>query len=306
MIDCLRRDHYNADVEDEDDDQGEDANQATSDEDEYVYPDKPAWSVDPNHEHLAHHPQQQPVNDRLFKCDQCPQSFNHNHDLERHKRIHLAVRPFPCGHCNKSFSRKDALKVCIPLFTRCRNGINHASQRHILVKGCGKATATEGEKREGSHSPLERGSASTSAPEAKPHSEEAEDIHEQELLFEESIVTGNVIGENNDYNDGGQVAVQDAIQESRENSTEGINQDIRIQGSPNSTQMGTVEIENTDDSRVSSGILKGDRVLPIVTKHKLASGGTAEVYKIQVQETRHNQDSKDESQTVSGIIPPRS
>ncbi|KAK1145865.1 hypothetical protein N8T08_003811 [Aspergillus melleus] len=61
-----------------------------------------------------------PTNDRPFKCDECPQSFNRNHDLKRHKRIHLAVKPFPCTHCDKSFSRKDALK------------------RHILVKGCGK------------------------------------------------------------------------------------------------------------------------------------------------------------------------
>ncbi|KAJ5179991.1 Zinc finger C2H2 [Penicillium capsulatum] len=61
-----------------------------------------------------------PAADRPFKCDQCPQSFNRNHDLKRHKRIHLAVKPFPCAHCDKSFSRKDALK------------------RHILVKGCGK------------------------------------------------------------------------------------------------------------------------------------------------------------------------
>ncbi|PYI25964.1 hypothetical protein BP00DRAFT_467306, partial [Aspergillus indologenus CBS 114.80] len=61
-----------------------------------------------------------PANDRPFKCDQCPQSFNRNHDLKRHKRIHLSVKPFPCNHCDKSFSRKDALK------------------RHMLVKGCGK------------------------------------------------------------------------------------------------------------------------------------------------------------------------
>ena len=51
------------------------------------------------------------VNDRPFKCEQCPQSFNRNHDLKRHRRIHLAVKPFPCKHCDKSFSRKDALKV---------------------------------------------------------------------------------------------------------------------------------------------------------------------------------------------------
>lgn len=64
------------------------------------------------HMYGTHHPVQQTApNDRPFKCDQCPQSFNRNHDLKRHKRIHLAVKPFPCTHCDKSFSRKDALKV---------------------------------------------------------------------------------------------------------------------------------------------------------------------------------------------------
>ncbi|KAF4632605.1 hypothetical protein G7Y89_g5516 [Cudoniella acicularis] len=66
-------------------------------------------------------------NDRPFKYDQCPQSFNRNHDLNRHKRIHLAVKPFPCGHYEKNFSRKDALK------------------RHVLVKGCGKTTIDKSE-----------------------------------------------------------------------------------------------------------------------------------------------------------------
>ncbi|KAF9879362.1 hypothetical protein CkaCkLH20_02905 [Colletotrichum karsti] len=67
----------------------------------------------------AHGGQPNPQTERPFKCDQCPQSFNRNHDLKRHKRIHLAVKPFPCNFCDKSFSRKDALK------------------RHRLVKGCG-------------------------------------------------------------------------------------------------------------------------------------------------------------------------
>ncbi|KIX10330.1 uncharacterized protein Z518_01412 [Rhinocladiella mackenziei CBS 650.93] len=75
-------------------------------------------------------PQQPSAHDRPFKCDQCPQSFNRNHDLKRHKRIHLAVKPFPCTHCDKSFSRKDALK------------------RHILVKGCGSGSSTDGAPRE--------------------------------------------------------------------------------------------------------------------------------------------------------------
>ena len=43
---------------------------------------------------------------------------NRNHDLKRHKRIHLAVKPFGCDKCGKTFSRKDALR------------------RHWLVKGC--------------------------------------------------------------------------------------------------------------------------------------------------------------------------
>lgn len=75
--------------------------------------------------HFMGHPQhQQPAaNDRPFKCDQCPQSFNRNHDLKRHKRIHLAVKPFPCNHCDKSFSRKDALKVC-SCFDMCRHCIS--------------------------------------------------------------------------------------------------------------------------------------------------------------------------------------
>ncbi|KAF2257394.1 hypothetical protein BU26DRAFT_42967 [Trematosphaeria pertusa] len=87
--------------------------------------------------HFMGHPphQQQTANDRPFKCDQCPQSFNRNHDLKRHKRIHLAVKPFPCTHCDKSFSRKDALK------------------RHILVKGCGKVANSGDDAKRESHSP---------------------------------------------------------------------------------------------------------------------------------------------------------
>ncbi|KAM7205574.1 finger protein [Rhypophila sp. PSN 637] len=78
------------------------------------------------HGHHSYGGHSGPQTDRPFKCDECPQSFNRNHDLKRHKRIHLAVKPFPCVHCDKSFSRKDALK------------------RHKLVKGCGSKDAAEG------------------------------------------------------------------------------------------------------------------------------------------------------------------
>lgn len=59
-----------------------------------------------------------PLVDRPFKCDTCVQSFNRNHDLKRHKRIHLSVKPYGCEKCGKTFSRKDALR------------------RHWMVRGC--------------------------------------------------------------------------------------------------------------------------------------------------------------------------
>jgi uncharacterized Zn-finger protein len=43
-----------------------------------------------------------PLVERPFKCDQCVQSFNRNHDLKRHKRIHLSVKPYGCEKCGKT------------------------------------------------------------------------------------------------------------------------------------------------------------------------------------------------------------
>lgn len=60
--------------------------------------------------HRSHY-RRSPANERPFKCDQCPQSFNRNHDLKRHKSIHLPVKPHWCVYCNRKFSRKDALRV---------------------------------------------------------------------------------------------------------------------------------------------------------------------------------------------------
>lgn len=51
-----------------------------------------------------------PQDQRPFKCDQCSHAFQRNHDLKRHRRIHLAVKPYSCRSCEKRFTRKDALK----------------------------------------------------------------------------------------------------------------------------------------------------------------------------------------------------
>lgn len=48
--------------------------------------------------------------EKAFQCTQCSLSFRRNHDLKRHLKIHLPVRPYVCKFCSKGFNRKDALR----------------------------------------------------------------------------------------------------------------------------------------------------------------------------------------------------
>ncbi|KAJ7136689.1 hypothetical protein C8R44DRAFT_868812 [Mycena epipterygia] len=58
---------------------------------------------------------------RPYPCDVCALSFDRHHDLKRHKGTHVGERPYVCnGGCEKTFTRKDALK------------------RHQLSKECGR------------------------------------------------------------------------------------------------------------------------------------------------------------------------
>jgi uncharacterized Zn-finger protein len=47
---------------------------------------------------------------KKYHCDVCPKSFTRNHDLKRHYRKHLGVKPFVCTSCSKSFTRSDEYK----------------------------------------------------------------------------------------------------------------------------------------------------------------------------------------------------
>ncbi|KAK4948323.1 hypothetical protein LTR10_012857 [Elasticomyces elasticus] len=76
------------------------------------------------------------ASDRKFRCDQCSQSFYRILDLKKHKRVHF-VRDFPCRHCDKSFSSRDARK------------------RHVFVERCGR-DASETDSEQGTSSEQEQ------------------------------------------------------------------------------------------------------------------------------------------------------
>ncbi|RKO93995.1 hypothetical protein BDK51DRAFT_11832, partial [Blyttiomyces helicus] len=44
-----------------------------------------------------------------YMCGICATPFSRKHDLKRHTRLHLGIRPFVCLVCDKAFSRQDAL-----------------------------------------------------------------------------------------------------------------------------------------------------------------------------------------------------
>ncbi|KAJ3383106.1 hypothetical protein HDU92_004394, partial [Lobulomyces angularis] len=63
-----------------------------------------------------HSPQQIRFQNKLlncqyqFSCPLCCSVFKRSHDLKRHAKKHLNIRPYVCTGCFKGFTRSDALK----------------------------------------------------------------------------------------------------------------------------------------------------------------------------------------------------
>ncbi|KAG8936282.1 hypothetical protein FRC02_003218 [Tulasnella sp. 418] len=57
--------------------------------------------------------------EKNFICKICNAAFARNHDLNRHHKVHDPVKQYRCNGCDRSFTRKDALK------------------RHATQKNCG-------------------------------------------------------------------------------------------------------------------------------------------------------------------------
>jgi len=50
------------------------------------------------------------VEKRMLSCSDCFKVFTDQHKFSNHQRVHLAMKPFSCQHCETSFSRQDKLK----------------------------------------------------------------------------------------------------------------------------------------------------------------------------------------------------
>ncbi|KAJ3214611.1 hypothetical protein HK099_006779, partial [Clydaea vesicula] len=54
-------------------------------------------------------PKRKQPTEKQFNCSYCTVKFLRKHDLKRHERHHLGIKPFTCTICLKQFTRADAL-----------------------------------------------------------------------------------------------------------------------------------------------------------------------------------------------------
>ncbi|TKS86006.1 Zinc finger protein 3 [Collichthys lucidus] len=73
-----------------------------------------------------------PKEDKTFKCSECSRMFRQQHQLIRHQRIHTGEKPFSCDVCGKTFSRSS---------TRNDHMRVHTGEKPYLCKNCGKRFA---------------------------------------------------------------------------------------------------------------------------------------------------------------------
>ncbi|XP_073702923.1 zinc finger protein 236-like [Garra rufa] len=81
----------------------------------------------PSESQLQRHLRDHEVNDKPYRCDQCPVSFNVEYNLGLHKSTHTTSEP-KCPVCNKKFSRVASLKAHVMI---------HEKEENFLCSECG-------------------------------------------------------------------------------------------------------------------------------------------------------------------------
>ena len=95
------------------------------------------------HMYGAPHAQTPPHNDRPFKCDQCPQSFKPQPRPEAAQAHSLGSQAVPLRPLRQELlPQRRAQGMFATRLGRVGQKLTNPLQRHILVKGCGKAQQT--------------------------------------------------------------------------------------------------------------------------------------------------------------------
>ncbi|XP_051721614.1 zinc finger protein 236-like isoform X1 [Ctenopharyngodon idella] len=81
----------------------------------------------PSESQLQRHLREHEVNDKPYRCDQCPVSFNVEYNLGLHKSTHTTSEP-KCPVCHKKFSRVASLKAHVMI---------HEKEENFLCSECG-------------------------------------------------------------------------------------------------------------------------------------------------------------------------
>ncbi|XP_057197139.1 zinc finger protein 236-like isoform X1 [Triplophysa rosa] len=81
----------------------------------------------PTESKLQRHLRDHEVNDKPYRCDQCPASYNVEYNLGLHKSTHTTSEP-KCPVCNKKFSRVASLKAHVMV---------HEKEENFLCSECG-------------------------------------------------------------------------------------------------------------------------------------------------------------------------
>ena len=84
--------------------------------------------------------------EKRFSCRFCEESFNENHHLITHVRIHTGEKPFNCNYCDQTFTQSGSVKIHERIHTRekpfgckfCDKKFTQSYSAKIHERTCGK------------------------------------------------------------------------------------------------------------------------------------------------------------------------